>query len=71
MKGIHDYNAQQVEDNLRKRDHIDSTRDDSPLQKAIDAIELDNSQLSPDQQLSITLKLAIAAIQKKTGSLLV
>lgn len=71
MKGIHDFDAQQVEENLRKRDHIDSTREDSPLQKAEDAIELDNSLLSPEQQLSIALKLARAVIQKKTASLLV
>ncbi len=71
MKGIHEFNAQQVEENLRTRDHIDSTRGDSPLQKAEDAIELDNSLLNPDQQLSIAIKLARAAIQKKTASLLV
>ena len=44
--------------NLQKRDYIDTTRDDSPLRKAEDAIELDNSNLSRDQQLEFALELA-------------
>ncbi len=43
--------------NLEKRDHIDSTRADSPLMKAEDAIELDNSNLSREEQLAWVLKL--------------
>lgn len=43
--------------NLVKRDHIDSTREDSPLKKADDAIVLDNSQLSTKEQLKAVLKL--------------
>ncbi|MBC7383856.1 MAG: (d)CMP kinase [Bacteroidia bacterium] len=43
--------------NLTKRDHIDTTRADSPLRKADDAIELDNSYLSKDDQVSLILKL--------------
>jgi len=35
--------------NLRERDHIDSTREDSPLKKAEDAVELDNSTLSMEE----------------------
>jgi len=35
-----------VEANLRKRDHIDTTRKESPLVKADDAIEIDNSGIS-------------------------
>ncbi|MEM9525938.1 MAG: (d)CMP kinase, partial [Bacteroidota bacterium] len=37
---------EEVSANLRERDHIDSTRADSPLRKAEDAIELDNTHLS-------------------------
>ena len=37
--------------NLQMRDHIDSTRSDSPLKKAEDARVLDNSHLTMDQQL--------------------
>ena len=36
--------------NLEKRDHIDTTRADSPLKKADDAIELDNSNMSRNDQ---------------------
>lgn len=43
--------------NLEKRDHMDSTRADSPLMKAADSIELDNSNLSREEQLDWVLKL--------------
>lgn len=39
--------------NVEYRDHIDSTRDDSPLIKANDAIEIDNSNLTLDEQFNI------------------
>ena len=48
----------EVTENLRMRDHIDSTRDVSPLRRAEDAIMLDNSNLSPDQQLGLALEWA-------------
>jgi len=37
--------------NLEKRDHIDSNRDDSPLKQADDAILLDNSEMTLEQQM--------------------
>jgi cytidylate kinase len=43
--------------NLTKRDHIDSNRDDSPLMKADDAIEIDNSNINQKEQLELILKL--------------
>ncbi|MCB0643310.1 MAG: (d)CMP kinase, partial [Phaeodactylibacter sp.] len=46
--------------NLQERDHIDSTRADSPLKKAEDAIEIDNSHLSQEQQLQKALDLVQA-----------
>jgi len=48
--------------NLEKRDLMDSTRADSPLIKADDAIELNNSTLSKEDQLEWILKL----VQEKT-----
>lgn len=36
---------QEVQENLLERDHIDSTREDSPLKQAADAVVLDNSNL--------------------------
>jgi cytidylate kinase len=46
-----------VKANLLKRDHIDSTRDHSPLRRANDAYLLDNTLLTRDEQLSVALKL--------------
>ena len=43
--------------NVQERDYIDSTRDDSPLYKADDAIEIDNSKMSLDEQFTSILKL--------------
>lgn len=44
--------------NVESRDLIDSTREDSPLVKADDAIEIDNSNLSLDAQFEKLLVLA-------------
>jgi cytidylate kinase len=38
--------------NVQERDRIDSTRKDSPLVKAIDAIEFDNSDMGIDEQFN-------------------
>lgn len=48
----------EVEDNLQHRDHIDSTRDDSPLRKAEDALLIDNSYMDRAEQLHLAQKLA-------------
>ena len=44
-----------VRENLAQRDYIDSHREVSPLRKADDALVLDNSSLTPNEQLSIAL----------------
>ena len=49
---------QEVRQNLALRDHIDSTRDDSPLKQAEDALVLDNTSLNPDEQLQVVLDWA-------------
>lgn len=54
----------QVKKNLAHRDHIDSTREDSPLIRAADAILIDNSALNRIEQLQLALKLANAKIKK-------
>jgi cytidylate kinase len=46
----------EVRDNLKHRDLIDSTREISPLKKAADAIVLDNSELTMEEQLEISYK---------------
>lgn len=42
--------------NVEQRDHIDMTRAESPLRRADDAIDLDNSAMTPDQQNSWLLE---------------
>lgn len=42
---------EEVAENIRKRDYIDENRDESPLRKADDAVVLDNSNLSKEEQL--------------------
>jgi len=43
--------------NVQERDYIDTHRDDSPLVIADDAIEIDNSYLSRDEQFAAVLEL--------------
>lgn len=49
---------EEVRDNLEMRDYIDSHREVSPLRKADDALELDNTHLTMEEQLDIALQLA-------------
>ncbi len=51
----HSLSLQEIQDDIERRDHIDSTRKDGPLKKAADAIELDNSTLSINEQVSLIL----------------
>ena len=48
-KGV-DVDFDEVVPNINKRDHIDQTRKESPLRKADDAIELDNSHMTIAEQ---------------------
>jgi cytidylate kinase len=43
--------------NVEERDYIDTHRDDSPLVKASDAIEFDNSNISKEEQFEKVLQL--------------
>ena len=45
--------------NLTQRDHIDSTRVESPLKKAEDAITIDTTQITPDEQVDKVIRMAI------------
>ena len=47
----------EVQSNLQMRDLIDSTREVSPLKMADDAILLDNSAITMEQQLEFALHL--------------
>jgi cytidylate kinase len=55
---------EEVKNNLESRDYIDSHREVSPLRKADDAIELDNSNLTREEQLEVVLKWAQEIISK-------
>ncbi|MBY0480908.1 MAG: (d)CMP kinase [Chitinophagaceae bacterium] len=55
---------EEVKANLEMRDYIDSHREFSPLRKADDAIELDNSLLTREEQLDVVLNWAKDAIAK-------
>lgn len=48
---------EEVKSNLEMRDYIDSNREVSPLRKAEDAILLDNTNITMEEQLSFALKL--------------
>lgn len=44
-------NLDEVKENLSQRDEMDQNRKESPLKKAEDAIILDNSDMTPDEQM--------------------
>ncbi|MEO6538755.1 MAG: (d)CMP kinase [Ferruginibacter sp.] len=48
---------EEVKNNLEMRDYIDSHREVSPLRKAEDAILLDNTEITQEEQLDFALKL--------------
>jgi cytidylate kinase len=57
-KGI-DADWDSIRHNLLERDHLDSTRLDSPLRQADDAVVIDNTLLSEAEQLEKALEMAI------------
>jgi CMP/dCMP kinase len=52
-----DITFDEVLQNVQERDHIDTHREDSPLVKAQDAIEIDNSHLTREEQFELVLEL--------------
>ena len=48
---------EEVLKNVEDRDYIDTHRDDSPLRKADDAIEIDNSYLTREEQFNAVLEM--------------
>ena len=51
-KGDTQISIDDVRKNVEKRDHIDSTRDIAPLKKAEDAVEIDSTFLTFDEQVT-------------------
>ncbi len=60
-KGI-DVHFEEVLHNIRERDYLDSHRQHSPLKKAEDAITLDNSSMTKEEQARLALKWAKGVI---------
>lgn len=50
--------------NVKQRDHIDETRAESPLRRAEDAILLDNSEMTLDEQNARLIELYQAALAR-------
>ncbi len=51
--------------NVVHRDHIDETREESPLRKADDALLLDNSTMSPEEQNSLLMEMFRNALNRQ------
>ena len=51
--------------NVQERDYIDTHRDDSPLVIADDAIEIDNSYLTREEQFQAVLELVNEAVESE------
>ncbi len=52
-----DVTYEEVLKNVQERDYIDTHRDDSPLVIANDAIEIDNSYLTKEEQFAVVIEL--------------
>ena len=48
---------EQIEEEIKSRDHFDTTRDNSPLKKAEDAITIDTTHLSISEQVNMILEI--------------
>ncbi|TKG91193.1 (d)CMP kinase [Puteibacter caeruleilacunae] len=59
-----DVSFEDILKNVRERDYIDQNREESPLRKADDALILDNSNLTPVEQLQWALVKANEIIQQ-------
>lgn len=57
-KGNNTTTLEEVFENLAHRDYADTTRKESPLVRAADAIVLDNTNLTPEEQLAFALERA-------------
>ncbi len=57
MEKGEEVSIEEVMANLNMRDYQDTHREESPLTQAEDAIVLDNSFLTPEEQLNYVLKL--------------
>lgn len=54
--------VEDIVENLRKRDHLDSTRTESPLRRATDAVMLDTTHMMIDEQVDFVLERVSAML---------
>jgi CMP/dCMP kinase len=57
-----DMDLEDVRENIRRRDYMDTHREESPLRQANDAIVIDNSNLNRAEQLDLAYNLAVSAL---------
>lgn len=62
-------NLDEIRENLQKRDHIDSTRQESPLRRAGDAHLLDTSHMTIDEQVEFVMEKVASNILSTQVSL--
>jgi cytidylate kinase len=58
-----DVSYEEVLRNVQERDYIDSNRQYSPLSKASDAIEIDNSELTKEETFKKVLELVVMTLE--------
>lgn len=62
-KGISNQSVEEIQAEIEKRDYIDSHRENSPLRKASDAIEVDTSDMTIQEEVDCIIDL----FRKKIG----
>lgn len=67
-RGNNETTYEEVLENIKYRDHQDTNRKESPLRKADDAIELDNSTINIEQQLQWAIDMYHKTIGDKNGN---
>lgn len=60
--------VEDIVDNLQKRDHLDSTRSESPLRRAADAVLLDTTHMMIDEQVDFVLERVSAALFSRAAA---
>ena len=58
-------NLNEVMENIRKRDEIDTTRTESPLKKAEDAMVIDTTHITITEQVDEVIRMALTHILKQ------
>ncbi|MBQ8141976.1 MAG: (d)CMP kinase [Bacilli bacterium] len=56
-KGIAVESLEQIKEDIERRDYIDSHRENSPLMKASDAIEVDTSDMTIEEEVDVIIHL--------------